>query len=181
MMDFGGSASTVEGAANLATSLISLYQSQMPSAKVKMDMNRWLAVAKPVTGVLSGLFYNPNMGEQQGYRNTDTDVGQYKFAPSKSMQDIYSNYLGRTYGMPTQISNHMMASAIAPVKYSNIKRGMSSAAMRSSSRLSPEVLSKAMLNVQAPKGMEQMDYLKNAGSLASFNAWRAKQLGELVG
>jgi hypothetical protein len=173
----------IVGAASLASTLAGMYQSQQPTAQSKMSKSRWTGLAPDATKMLSGLFYNPAMGNQPRYKNTkgNPNLGGYAFAPSKSMQDIYSSYLNRSYGLSNQVANSMVSQAVAPIKIGELKRGMSASAMNRSTQTDPNSLASAMLNIQTPGGVEQMDYLKNAGSLASYNAWRAKQLGELIG
>jgi len=173
----------IAGAASLVSTLAGIYQSQQPTAQSKMSKGRWTGLAPEATRILSGLFYNPNMGAQPIYKNTrgNPNLGGYAFAPPKSMQDIYSSYLNRSYGLSEQIANSMVSESVAPIKIGALKRGMNASAMNRATQTDPNSLASAMLNIQTPSGIEQMDYLKNANSLASYNAWRAKQLGELIG
>jgi hypothetical protein len=108
--------------------------------------------------------------------------GSYNYAPSQQMQALYSNYLNRQYGLSNTVAKSMVAQSMQPVNLSKINGTPSVAgAAKGATGFNAQAFSAAAMGQQSPSALRQQDYLNNAAQLSSFNLWRAKQTGELIG
>jgi hypothetical protein len=105
----------------------------------------------------------------------------YKFAPNAEMQSMYSNFLGRNYGISNSVANSMVAGSLKPLDVSKLGATPSVAGAAGMYRPNAQSLTTAAMGAQTPGALRQQDYLNNAANLSAFNLQRAKTLGDLIG
>jgi hypothetical protein len=146
----------------------SYYQDEL--GQYEKDLAAW--TANNASGINGGIPAN---------KSFEAGQGTYKWAPSSAMQNLYSGYLNRQYGLSGDVAGSMVAQSLAPIKMGQIKGNLSSAGANRSNQMDAGAIANAGMGVQAPGALRAQSYLQDSTKLAAFNLWRAQQLGSTIG
>lgn len=123
----------------------------------------------------------PVPGPNQKVNPYNQYEGSYKYAPTKAMQSLYSNYLNRQYGLSSDVAGSMVAQSLAPVRIGQLRGTIGSAAASKLTQGDASAIANAGMGVQNPEALRAQNYLQDSTKLAAFNLWRAQQLGSTIG
>lgn len=174
----------LSAAGSLTNLITGLIMSGRQSQQSHMDQRRWERMRAPVGEAYRSTFYVPGLNPYAPYGDWGKDA--YQWAPNQAMEQMYSNYLNRTYGVPTNVAQAQVSQALQPTRIGRLpNQAQSPMALQStlgqSQSYQPGVAAQSMLGTKVPALTSQLDYLKNAAELSAFNLWRAQQLPHLIG
>lgn len=181
-MDFlsglGAAGQGLSGLSSITNTIMGLTSMGRMSPQQHDTWRQFERMQEPVGQYYQQLFYNPMM--QEGLAPYSGVA--YRWAPTEATKQIYSSYLNRQYGLPTNIAAGMRSQAMQPFKMGSLPGGMTAPAMVNKGlQNDPGQLAQAMLNRESVEPMRQQDYLQGAGELAAYNLWRMQQLPSLIG
>lgn len=141
------------------------------------DMTQMVQGIMPMS-YLSGVSY-PTYG---GYYRQDPD---YSFGGMGSAypvtQDIYSSFLGGSYGLSPQNLASQQQSILSSLGLQGLGGSVTPASVAGYGYLDPTNLAQALAGYQNVAYGDQSSYLTQAAQLAKYNNQRAKFLGSLLG
>jgi hypothetical protein len=174
----GQAAAFIGAGTDLASSIYGLTQGLKESPESRRARHIWERARPEAERLLAQLFVNPAAeGSFIPYSNNVL----FGAAPTQSMSDIYSHYLGRQYGLPSNVASSLRAQALDPVKLPSLPVQATPAQVRRQTALDPRALAGASVGTQLPGIAGGLQKLKSQGQLAAFNLWRAQQLGQIIG
>lgn len=169
------------GLGSIGGTIGGLINAGKASPQMKFEKGQWERMREPAVRSFSNLFYTPSIAGQRAPYSQNS--GQpYSWAPSPALQNLYSYYLGRQYGLPESIARAQSAQAMGPVRLPNIGE-ISTAGQAAKATAAPPAsqLAEALLNSRAPAVNRQLDLLKSATDIAAFNLYRAQLLPQMIG
>lgn len=179
-----GIGAAIGGASSLANTISQLIGTHKLSPQQKLEMRQWERMRTPSRETFQSIFYNPTMAgltapySSGGY---GADTGQYSWSPSKSLQNLYSNYLGRQYGIPDSIAKASAAQSLGPLSLPRLSIGNARQVSQAAGAPTGDEIAKALLASRAPGVARQSDILKSAADIAAFNLYRMQLLPQLIG
>jgi hypothetical protein len=168
------------GALSALASLVgtgySIWQSQNERPDYPAAWEDYKRAAPAASEQLASILYNPM------FEGSRPPYGQpISYAPPESLNQMYSHYLTRSYGLPQNVARGMQTQAMQPMRRPEFPAGARPNQIGTRSTVAPQQMVQSALGYQQPLAMKNMDYLQNAAKLAQFNAWRSQQLPRLLG
>ena len=174
------------GLSDLAGTIFSVLGLGEQSKESKLAQQQWEAMRDPVGRTYKSMFYVPSYTGIKTPYGTWGDAETYSWAPSQAMQNLYSSYLSRTYGLPEAIARAQSTQALQPIQMGKLPSSLVNPVgisnyINQQQGSTASALANAQLASTVPAINRQLDYLKNAAQLSAFNLYRAQYLPQLVG
>lgn len=177
-----GISSSITG---LVSDIFAISRMGRETPQQHMERRKWERFQVPAHNVFESTFYNPNMaGLPVPYAQGNSLT--YNWNPSAATQQVYSNYLNRTYGVPQSVANAQASQAMQPTRLGRLPDESASpaamaAALSQHAARQAATLTNAQAGAASSQLQGQLDYLQNAAQLAAFNLQRAQTLPQLIG
>lgn len=173
----------LSGIGSLGSGIGGLIGMGRESTQSKMERGAWERLRDPMAVAFKSTFYAPHLTGLGVPYGTGSDLEKYQWTPSPEMQNLYSHYLGRSYGLPETVARAQASQSLGPIGLPRLADTQSNTRQLSEAlnSITPESIAGGALGARMPAIQRQLNLLKDASDIASFNLYRMQLLPQLIG